>query len=882
MSEHPHPPKWANGFLEWLCSPEVIESVQGDLHELYGKRKKVRGKGRANIHFMLDVVSVCRPFAIKKSRYNSNNYTMFKNYYKVAIRNLMRHKMYSAIKIGGFALGVAACILIALFLQQELSYDKNYADGDRIYRIINQWNESGNEGKWPSMTAPFAGVVRNEIPEVEMVGRIIPRNWFLGGSNLFRGVNQTQSTFEERFVYADQEFIDILGLPFSSGDPKTALSEPNTIVISLHKAEKHFPGENPIGKAIILNDVSDDPRIISGVIETLPSNSHLNFDFILPLASVEFWPGEQTSWCCNNYETYVKLKPGANNENVLEKLITIRDKYHVAYLRDQGNQAADNVLLYRGFELQPVGDIHLYSSDISDRYNHGDIKIIWMFGVVAILILLLACINFINLSTAKSANRAKEVGLRKVVGSAKSNLIGQFLTESILFSFISFSLGLLLALLLLPYFNELANKQLQFPIGQGWFLVTLLFSMLLVGFLAGLYPSFYLSSFRPIEVLKGKLSMGSKSSGLQSGMVIFQFVASVVLIIGAVVVNRQMGFILNKKIGFDKDQVAIIQGTNTLGDKIQTFKTELKNLSEVKNATITNYYPVSDTKRDQNSMWIEGREEIDISIGAQFWRVDYDYIETMGMQIVQGRNFSKKMASDSISIIINEEMARQLGFENPLGERITNGLARNIIGVVKDFHFESVTDVIEPLVMVIGRRTNMIAVKIGSGDLHSSMNSITKLWENFMPNQPIRYEFMDQRFAEMYDNVKRTGNVFTSFALLAIIIACLGLFALSAFMVEQKRKEIGIRKVLGASLSNLFHSLTSNFLKLIAISLILAFPLGWYAMKRWLENYEYGIDVTWDVLLISGGMILIISIATISYEVIRAVKMNPADTLHSE
>lgn len=876
------PPKWANKFLEWFCAKHLLEFIQGDLYELYEKRTIKKGRKWANLHFILDVLSTCRPFAFKKKRYNSNNYAMFKNYYKVAIRNLMRHKMYSSIKIGGFALSIAACLLISLFLRDELSYDKTYPDGDRIFRVINQWNESGNESKWPAMTAPYAGVVRNEVPEVEIVGRIIPYNWFLGGSNLFRASDQAQNSFEERFAYADQEFIDILNLPFVSGDRATALSEPNALVISKRKAEKHFPGENPVGKTIILNDDSENPMIITGVMETLPTTTHLNFDFLITLKGVEFWNGEQTSWCCSNYETYVKLKPDASHEATLSKLMAIRDNYMVKYLRDRNNQSADEVVEYRNFHLQPVADIHLYSSDIFGVYANGDIKIIWMFAIVAILILVLASINFINLSTAKSANRAKEVGLRKVVGSVKGNLVGQFLTESILFSFISFAIGLLLAFLLLPSFNDLANKSLVFPITEWWFIPTILSSVLFVGFLAGLYPSFYLSSFRPIDVLKGKLAMGSKNSSLQSIMVIFQFGASVVLIIGAVIVNRQMSFILNKKMGFDKDRVVLIQGTNTLDEKIQTFKSELKKLPEVENATVTHYFPVADTKRDQNSIWKEGRRELDVSIGAQFWRVDQDYIETMGMEIIEGRNFNQNLASDSLSVIINRAMADELGFENPIGERITNGFVRNIIGVVENFHFSTVTEEIRPLCMAAGTRTSMTAVKLSNQDTKASMEAITKVWERFMPNQPIRYEFMDQRFIEMYDDVRRTGSVFTVFAVLAIVIACLGLFALSAFMVEQKRKEIGIRKVLGASFSNLFQSLTSNFLKLIAVSLVAAFPLGWYVMQRWLENYEYGISVTWDVLVISGGMILIISIATISYEIIRAVRMNPADTLHSE
>ena len=328
--------------------------------------------------------------------------------------------------------------------------------------------------------------------------------------------------------------------------------------------------------------------------------------------------------------------------------------------------------------------------------------------------------------------------------------------------------------------------------------------------------------------------------------------------------------------------MVIIQGTNTLGDRIDPFREELKKMPSVQNATMTHYLPVSNMKRDQNSVWIEGRRNIDIAIGAQFWRVDYEYIETMGMNIVQGRDFSKSMASDSVAIIINQTMADQLGFSDPIGKRITNGYARNIIGVVEDFHFESVADPIEPLAMVLGRRRQMIAVKMNASDVKGTMDSITDLWDQFMPNQPIRYEFMDERFAEMYDDVKRTGVVFTSFAILAIVIACLGLFALSAFIVEQRRKEIGIRKVLGASFRSLFHVLSSNFLKLIAISLAVAFPLGWYLMRRWLENYEYGIEVTWEILAVSGLSILVISLATISFEIVRAVRVNPTETLHAE
>lgn len=877
------PPNWANKFLEWFCAKHLLEFIQGDLYELYEKRTNKKGRKRANLYFILDVLSACRPFAFKKKRYNSNNYAMFKNYYKVAIRNLMRHKMYSSIKIGGFALGIAACLLIGLFIQDELGYDDHYPDKERIYRVINQWNEMGRAGKWPAHQAPMAAVMREEIPELETVGRLISRNWFNAGNNLVSKPDQKQNTYEDGFAYADQDFIEILQFPMVFGDLATALTEPNSIVITKEKADKYFPGENPIGKILILNDNKEDARKITGVLEDLPASTYFDFHFLMTLTSVEFWPGEQTSWCCSNYDTFIKVRPEANPSEIVQKLYSIKENHIVTYLKDRNRSDVDDFEKNFGYELQLIEDVHLKSADISDeKYIHGDIKIVYMFMAIALLILILASINFVNLSTAKSANRAKEVGLRKVVGSHKKNLIGQFLTESVLFSLISLIIGVGIAILALPFFNQMADKSLIIPWTEWWFIPSLLLSISIIGIIAGLYPAFYLSKFRPIEVLKGKLSMGSKNSSLQGGMVVFQFVASVVLIIGALVVNRQMGYILNANLGFDKDQIVMIQGTYSLGDRLPVFKNELSALPEVKDMTSTSYFPVTGTSRDQNEFWNEGKVNIDAGVGAQVWRVDDHYINTLGMDIIEGRNFSLELASDSNAMIVNQSFAEKLGLENPLGKRITNGRLWNIVGVVEDFHFESITGEIRPLCMIPGTIQSVTAVKINSDNMLSSMKNIIGIWDKMAPNQSIRYEFMDDTFAAMYNNVKKTGQVFTIFATLAIVIACLGLFALSAFMIEQKRKEIGIRKVLGASYGNLFQSLTSNFLKLIALSFLLSFPLGWYAMKSWLESYKYGIDLTWDLLLISGAIILIISIMTISYEIVRAVRMNPADTLHSE
>lgn len=877
------PPNWADKFLEWFCAKHLLEFIQGDLHELYEKRAKIKGRKWANIHFILDVLSTCRPFAFKKKRYNSNNYAMFKNYYKVAVRNLMRHKMYSSIKIGGFALGIAACLVIALFIKDELGYDEHYPDKERIYRVINQWNDPDQASKWPAHQAPMASVMREEIPELEKVGRIISRNWFNAGNNLVSKPDKKQQTYEGGFAYADQDFIEILQLPMVYGDLSTALTEPNSIVITKTKADKYFPGENPIGEMLILNDDTENVRKITGVIADLPTSTYFDFNFLMTLTGVEFWPGEQTSWCCNNYSIYFKARADANPDNILEKLYSIKENHIIKDLVEKNKSDVEEYQKHFGYEIQRIEDVHLGSRDImAERYQHGDIRIVYMFMAIALLILLLASINFVNLSTAKSANRAKEVGLRKVVGSHKKNLIGQFLTESVLFSFVSLLIGLLLATLILPFFNQMADKSLSIPWTDWWFVPSLLLSISVIGILAGLYPSFYLSKFRPIEVLKGKLSLGNKNSFVQGGMVVFQFVASVVLIIGALVVNRQMGFILNSNLGFDKDQIVMIQGTFSLGDRLPTFRNELAALPEVKDMTSTSYFPVAGTSRDQNEFWNEGRVNIDAGVGAQIWRVDDRYIPTLGMNVLEGRNFSQELASDSNAMVINQAFAEVLGLKEPLGKRITNGGLWNIVGVVENFHFESITGEVRPLSMVPANNPSVTAVKINSDDLLGSMNEIIEIWDKMVPNQSIRYEFMDESFAAMYRNVKKTGEVFTVFATLAIVIACLGLFALTAFMIEQKRKEIGIRKVLGASSTNLFQALTSNFFKLIALSFVIAFPAGWYVMQGWLEDYEYGITLTWDLLLISGLIILVISILTISYEIVRALKMNPADTLHSE
>lgn len=877
------PPRLAQQFLLWFLRGDLVEEVLGDLDERFFATLHKKSLFRARVEYWCQVFNYFRPFAISRSKLiNSNYYAMFQNYSKIAWRNLFKNKMYSFIKIGGFAMGIAACLLISLFVKEELSYDKFYENGDRIYRVINEYDDNSESDKWTAHPAQIAQVLEEHFPEIEKAGRLVPFDWGLAGNNQFRTAGQTQNNYEEGFAYADQKLLEILQIPLVYGDLAHALDQPNSIVLSKRKADKYFPNEDPVGKTVILNEDESTPFTIGGVMENFPSNSHLQFDFFVTLTEVEFWPGEQTNWCCSNYNPYILVRKGTDPRQLEEKLLFIRDNYIVPHLRKTENQYADEEQKYLSFSLQAIGDVRLKSKGIDDIIPHGDIQVVWLFAAIASFILLLACINFINLSTAKSANRAKEVGLRKVVGSFRRDLIQQFLTESIFFSGISVVFGTMLAVTFLPYFNVLSGKSLIFPWMEWWFIPLLILVIIVIGFFAGIYPSLYLSAFKPINTIKGSLSKGSKGSRLRNATVVFQFTTSIILIVGAFIVYRQMEYILNKELGYDKEQVVMIRGANTIGDKLAPLKNELLRLSEVKNVAASNYLPVSGTKRDQNQFWQEGRNKLDKGVGAQAWWVDPDYINTLGMKLLEGRGFSKEMASDSSAVIINRTMAKKLGLENPVGKRIMNWRTWTIIGVVEDFHFESIKGGIGPLCFFRGTHGSILSVKVQTENMSGALKSITAVWDKFMPYQPIRYTFLDETYARMYDDVQRTSRIFTSFAILAIVVACLGLFALSAFMTEQRRKEVSIRKVMGASLGSLFQLLTLNFVKLVLISLIIAVPIAWKMMQKWLEDFDNRTEIRWDVFLLAGIIALAIAVLTISYQSVKAALTDPVEGLRSE
>ncbi|MDE3251956.1 MAG: ABC transporter permease, partial [Bacteroidota bacterium] len=776
-------------------------------------------------------------------------------YCKIALRNIRKQRMFALINIGGFSIGIAACMLIGLFIFNETSYDKSNPNKDNIYRVIGEASNNGNKHTGISFPAPMAKALLNDFPDIEKAGRIMPNALFGGSSNQIRTADQETDTYEDGFCFADSTIPGILNFKMMYGDQEHALSQPRSVILCKTMADKYFPGQNPVGKTLIFNDNTKFPMVIGGVMEDLPSNSHLQYRGFISLTGNRFWEGEQETWNASNYAIYLQLHKGVNitafDKKITEDILT---KYILPTMKTNGVPNPEEQLKGARLYLQPLTDIHLHSYHIEqDNVKHGDIRFIWLFAAIAGFILIMACINFLNLSTARSANRAKEVGLRKVIGSNRAGLIRQFLIESILYSITSFILGLLLAMILLPLFNQMAGKQLSMPWTEGWFIPILLASSLLIGIAAGIYPAFYLSSFKPIQVLKGNLSLGGKHAGFRSSLVVFQFSVSIILLIGTSVIYQQMQYILKSPIGFDKDQVIMLQGTDALKNEVGSFKNELVKSPLIANVSVSDFLPVDGTKRNGNTFWKEGREKTDDGIPGQHWVIDENYLPTMGMKLINGRNFSSSMATDSEATIINKAMADKLGYTDPLGKTITNGGEHlNIIGVVDNFYFESMKQQVRPLVFVLGNSNSMISVRAKGSDMKNVLGFLQDTWKKFIPNQSLRYAFMDQSYAAMYADTQRTGLIFTGFSLLAIIIACLGLFSLAAYMAEQRSKEVSIRKVLGASVLSLFSLLTKHFLQLILLSLCIAIPIGWMLMNHWLQDYVYRIRLSWEIFAYAG------------------------------
>lgn len=802
---------------------------------------------------------------------------MFRYYYKIAIRNLWRNKGFSAITIFGLAIGLATCLLITLFVTDELRYEYFNDKADRIYRINADFLVNGSTFKERNTPALFGPVLQQDYPQIEKYVRFLQQEHIL--------VKKGEETLvEDNVCFADSTVFDIFSLHMIAGNPVTALRNPYSMVISERMAKKYFNSTDVVGKTLQTDNISQ--YTVTGVIKDVPAQSHLHFDFIRAMAQEEY--SREAQWMADNFVTYVLLRPDATQQQLDGYLKQATKKYMENDLRKlTGSGIADLEKKggHFGYNSIPLKKIHLYSDLSNEAEPSGNIQYVYIFIITAIIILLIACVNFMNLSTARSAGRAKEVGLRKVMGSQKSGLIIQFLAESVLTSCLAMIIAITLTTILLPYLNELSGKSLSITwTSLTWILPLLFLIVIVVGLMAGSYPAFFLSSFEPVKVLKGKFSTGFKSSWLRNSLVIFQFAAAILLVVGTLVIYNQLSYIRNKQLGYNRQQVLVIQNTQSLWIHAKGFREDVLKIPGVTAGTMTASLPTT-INLSTNIFSKDAARSPGQVMGLTEWYVDADYIPTLGMQMASGRNFSPDMPTDTGTLIINETAARLLGYTDITDKYLYRGGDKmKIIGIVKDFNAGSLRSKIPPAVLTLGEYTASMAFRVNTDNVQQIIKQIGELYHArpAMQGQPFRYAFLDDSFNRLYQSEERTGKIFISFAVLAIVIASLGVFGLITYAAEQRTKEIGIRKVLGASVSGIVAMLSMDFLKLIMLATVVAVPLAWLLMDKWLQNFAYRININWTVFAGSFILIVMITMVTISFKAIKAALANPVKSLRSE
>jgi putative ABC transport system permease protein len=818
---------------------------------------------------------------------------MIRSYFKMAWRSLRKNKGFSFINIFGLAIGVACCLLILLYVGNELSYDKWNPNVDRIVRPASDIKFGGNHFQMAVVGSIIGPDCGEALPEVQSWVRF--RQY--GGYLVKRDGEGRQNINEPDVLTVDSTFFEVFPLDMVEGNALTCLTQPNTMAISRSRAEKYFATtQQAIGQTLILDN--RDRWQITAVYEDMPVNSHFRADLLLSMNGNEEVANDPTLWAMNNnFHTYFLLRPGTD-------VAAFKDKFN-EFSREKVGQTAQQLLgisqeemeasgQYARFYLQDLKDIHLYSDLNVELAPNGSIKYVWIFGAIAAFILLIACINFMNLSTARSADRAKEIGVRRVMGSRRSALISQFLSESTLLAALAVVLAIGLAWAALPWYAELADRDLSMPWSAPLFWLSLIGTIGVVGLLAGSYPAFFLSAFDTIKVLKGQMGGKRKGAGFRSVLVVFQFVTSASLIIATLLVFKQLNYIQNKKLGFDKSQVVILNGAYALGDKSKTFKEELLKHPAVQEATVSSYLPVPSSRSDQT--YSKARSfQADNSVNMQTWRVDEDYVSTLGMEMTAGRNFDIRQSTDSAGVILNETAARLFGYDDPIGKKIyymesnPDGAPSaedfgelTVIGVVKNFHWASMRENIGALCLVLQPSNGLISFRYDATETDAVLAELERQWRTMAPDQPFSYRFMDESFAQMYQAEQRVGSIAGIFALLSVFVSCLGLFGLASYATEQRTKEIGIRKVLGASVAGIVGLLSKDFLKLVGIALVIAIPLAFYGMNQWLADFAYRIPMDWGLFVLAGVAVLIIAFFTISIQSVKTALTNPIDSLRNE
>jgi putative ABC transport system permease protein len=859
MKNRHHPPRLVGWFIRHMFPDRAESSVLGDMTETFHSLADDKGLFRARIWFWGQFIKAVPHFLIDESHWRIH---MLKNYLLVTVRNLKKNGTYSFLNILGLAVGMTAFILIALYVQYELSFDRHHKNADRIYRVIRE-----GRALTPAALGPE---LKEKIPEVTAASRMIRRSNTL--------ISYRQNHFlEEEFYWVGSETFDIFSVPFLSGDPETALDEPASIVLSQRAAKKYFGDADPMGKTLTVNERFEFK--VTGVFNDMPANSHFVMDAIVPYETYfQITNNDITSWRSNFSYTYFLLQEGADPEVMENKIgpLIERPLYQATGIEEPQPKY---------FFIQPMTEIHLHSQLMQEIGPNNNIKYIILFSSVAFLILFIACINYMNLATARSLRRGKEVGMRKVVGAQKGQLIVQFLGESVAMAVMAMIFALVMVVGALPAFNSLVERQLGLnPVQNPQLFVGLVIVTLFVGLFAGSYPAMRMSGFKPISVLGGSFTRGAKGSSLRNVLVLVQFSITIFLIICTMAVRDQLKFIKSVDVGYAKEQIITLPARGrSVGQNMQPIKTELLKYPDIVAVSASARLPNNiDTFTSRD--WT-GRN-LEEPIAIFYNTADYDFVDLFGLQIVQGRNFSKDFPSDTAgAFLVNETAVKVAEWDSPIGRKFEhwNGAKGEIVGIIKDFHLRSLHSPIEPVYIFLnpGNFSN-ISIKMSATNISATIEHVEGVLKKFAPSMPFSYSFFDEVFERAYFTEQRMGRVFGAFAILAIFIACLGLFGLTTFAAEQRTKEIGIRKVLGASDSRIFVLLSKEFIRWVLLANLIAWPIAYYTMNKWLENFAYRIQIGVVAFLISGATALLIAYLTVSYQSIKSARTNPVTSLRYE
>lgn len=879
--------RWGHKVLSVVLGRGEHFTALGDLEEIHAEIAREKGPLRAGAWYWGQIVRSLPAYIFHLVYWSG---VMLRNYLLTALRTIKKQKAFTFINVFGLAVGLAACLLAMLYLKDEFSYDRYNVRADRIHRLTAHVSQQGREFDICGSGFPVGPYLKENFPEVEDAVR------FRQDDSI--RVKAGEASFREtRVVYSEPSFFDIFTVRMLNGDPRTALAAPRTLVLSRTTAAKYFGRADPVGRTVVVDGAEE--WTVTGVFADIPRASHFHFDVIRSFASLDAEKDPMMrSWMSYNFQTYILFREGASTRDVAAKLDPLIMSRLAPEIKEAMGISVEDFLKRSGmtFEnrLQALTDIHLRAGDgIAEFEANGDIKYIALFMAVSLFILLLAVVNFVNLSTARSAGRAKEVGVRKVLGSVRRDLIAQFLLESLVFSLIALAVAVVLVGLALPLFNQLAGKRMDAALlATPGMAAAALGLVLAIALLAGAYPAFFISAFRPAPVLKGEIRKGAGGGLLRRALVVFQFAVSVVLIVGTVVVFRQLRYIQSEKVGFNRNQVLVLENVNLLGPQAEAFKAEMQADTRVVKASLTGYLPVP-SSRARTVVAAEGDPEGKNAPSIAVWPVDHDYIGTLEMTIAAGRDFSRDMPTDTDAVILNQAAVRHFRFDAPVGKQVAvyeigpdgrTFVAKplSVIGVVEDFNFESLRNKVEPMVLRLGESRGRLILRVRGDDASGTVAALRSKWSEFAPGEPFEYFFLDERFDRIYESELRVGRIFGTFAGLAVIIGSLGLFGLAAFSAARRTKEIGIHKVFGATVPDILRLLVREYVLLVALANLVAWPVAYVLMSGWLRDFAYRTGIGWVGFAATGLATLAVALVTVGFQSFKAASANPAKTLKYE